>query len=135
MTDKHEDLLVKYFTGRTTDAEIAEIVSLLDSDCEFAVCFREMEEAYISACIPAFEETKEENFLNIERRICRRSISIPFWKYFSAAAAVAALVLLFTTLYFEHEVHDAESLIAQSDLMTVTARAGTGTETNTTKIP
>ena len=53
MTDRHEDLLVKYFTDRTTDTEIAEIVSLLDSDFEFAVCFREMEEAYISACIPA----------------------------------------------------------------------------------
>lgn len=128
MTDRHEDLLVKYFTDRTTETEIAEIVSLLDSDFEFAVCFREMEEAYISACIPAFEETKDENFQNIERRIRRHSISIPLWKYFSAAAGVAALVLLFTSLYFGHEVKDAESLIAQSDLMTVTARTGTGTE-------
>lgn len=129
MTDRHENLLAAYFTGQITDTERAEIITLLDSDNEFAVCFREMEEAYISACIPTFEKTKDENFRNIERRISKRRILLPFWKYSSVAACVVALVLLFTTLYFEHKVDNAECLIAQSEIMTITAKSGTGTET------
>ena len=129
MTERHEDLLAAYFAGQITDIERAEILSLLDCDSEFAVCFREMEETYICACIPVFEKNKDDNFRSIERRILKPRVVGAFWKYCSAAACIAVLALLFTTLYLEYKVSEAECLIAQSDVMTVSAKNGTGTET------
>ena len=85
MTERHENLLVAYFTGHLTDDERSEILSLLDTDDEFAVCFREMEEAYVSACIPVFEKTKAENYKLIERRIHVRRKTVYFWKPFAIA--------------------------------------------------
>lgn len=129
MTERHENLLVAYFTGHITDDERSEILSLLDTDDEFAVCFREMEEAYVSACIPVFEKTKAENYKLIERRIRVRRKTVYFWKPFAIAASMAAIMLLGAALYTGHKFHDAECFLCQSDIMTVTAKNGTGTET------
>ena len=129
MTDRHENLLTAYFTGQITDDERSEILSLLDTDDEFAACFREMEEAYISACIPVFEKNKDKNFKLIEKRIRVRSKSTYFWKPFAIAASMAAVMLLGAALYTGHKFHDAECLLCQSDIMTVVAKNGTGTET------
>lgn len=129
MTERHENLLVAYFTGHLTDDERSEILSLLDTDDEFAVCFREMEEAYVSACIPVFEKTKAENYKLIERRIHVRRKTVYFWKPFAIAASMAAIMLLGAALYTGHKFHDAECFLCQSDIMTVTAKNGTGTET------
>ncbi len=129
MTERHENLLVAYFTGHITDDERSEILSLLDTDDEFAVCFREMEEAYVSACIPVFEKTKAENYKLIERRIHVRRKTVYFWKPFAIAASMAAIMLLGAALYTGHKFHDAECFLCQSDIMTVTAKNGTGTET------
>lgn len=129
MTERHENLLVAYFTGHITDDERSEILSLLDTDDEFAVCFREMEEAYVSAYIPVFEKTKAENYKLIERRIHVRRKTVYFWKPFAIAASMAAIMLLGAALYTGHKFHDAECFLCQSDIMTVTAKNGTGTET------
>lgn len=129
MTERHENLLVAYFTGHITDNERSEILSLLDTDDEFAVCFREMEEAYVSACIPVFEKTKAENYKLIERRVHVRRKTVYFWKPFAIAASMAAIMLLGAALYTGHKFNDAECFLCQSDIMTVTAKNGTGTET------
>jgi hypothetical protein len=129
MTGRHENLLTAYFTGQITDDERSEILSLIDTDDEFAVRFREMEEAYVSACIPVFEKTKDENYKLIERRIRTRRKTTYFWKPFAIAASMAAVMLLGATLYTGHKFHDAEHFLYQSDIMTVTAKRGTGTET------
>ena len=128
MTDRHENLLAAYFTGRLTDDERAEIISLLDTDREFAACFREMEEAYISACAPAFEKDKSRNFRLIEKRIAVPRRVSSFWRSFAVAASVAVAFLLCTTLYVHQKFHDAECFLSQSDVMTVAAKTGTGTE-------
>lgn len=129
MTERHENLLAAYFTGHITDEERSEIVTLLDTDDEFAVCFREMEEAYVSAYIPVFEKTKDANYKLIERRIRVRRKTTYFWKPFAIAASLAAIMLLGAALYTGHKFHDAECFLCQSDIMTVTAKNGTGTET------
>ena len=129
MTDRHENLLAAYFTGQITDEERSEILSLLNTDEEFAVCFREMEGAYVSAYIPVFEKTKDENYKRIERCIRVRRKSIYFWKPFAIAASIAAVMLLGTALYTGHKFHETECFICKSDIMTVTAKNGTGTET------
>lgn len=129
MIDRHEDLLAAYFTDRITDKERAEILSLIDTGKEFADCFREMEKAYVSACVPVFEKTKDKNFKLIERRIRVRREATYFWKPFAVAASIAAVMLLGAALYTGHKFHDAECFICQSDIMTVTAKNGTGTET------
>lgn len=129
MTDRHENLLAAYFAGHMTDSEREELLSLLDTDSEFADRFREMERAYISACIPVFENTKEKNFRIIERRIRKSRRTLDFWRPFAIAASVAAVALLGTALYTGHKFHDAECFLCQSDIMTVTAKNGTGTET------
>ena len=129
MIERHENLLAAYFAGQLTDNERAELVSLLETDREFAACFREMEEAYISACIPTFEKTKDKNFKLIEKRIrAPRGVSL-FWRYCAVAASIAAVLLLFLTLYVQRKFHDTECYLAKSDIMTVTAKSGTGTET------
>lgn len=129
MNDRHENLLAAYFAGQITDNERSEILSLLDTDSEFAVCFREMEQAYISAHIPVFEKTKDQNFRLIERRIRASRKTAYFWKPFAVAASIAAVMLLGTALYTGHKFHETECFICQSDIMTVTAKNGTGTET------
>lgn len=129
MTKRHEDLLAAYFTGQITDPERSEILSLLDTDEEFVACFREMEASYITSYIPVFENTKHENFKNVEKRIKARRTRISFWKSIAAAASVAAAVLLGTTLYTGHKFHDTECLFCESDYMTIVAKNGTGTET------
>jgi ferric-dicitrate binding protein FerR (iron transport regulator) len=118
-----------YFADRISDAERAEIIGLLETDSEFAECFREMEKAYVLSCIPAFEKTKDSNFKLIERRIRVRRNTAYFWKPFAIAASIAAVLLLGAALYADYKFHSAESLMCQSDTMTVTAKKGTGTET------
>lgn len=129
MTDRYENLLTAYFTGHISDSERAEILSLIDTDSEFATRFREMEAAYISSCIPVFEKTKDKNFKLIESRIRVRRKTVYFWKPFAIAASIAAVMLLGTALYTGHKFHETECFICQSDIMTVTAKNGTGTET------
>lgn len=129
MTERHENLLAAYFTDQISDSEREEILKLLDTDSEFAASFREMEQLYISACIPVFEKTKSKNFQKIERRIRKDSKTVQFWRQFAIAASVMALLLLGTALYTGHRFRAAECFICQSDVMTVTAKNGTGTET------
>lgn len=129
MVNKHEELLAAYFADQITDKERAELLSLLQTDDEFSACFREMEAAYIYASIPKFEKTKDKNFQNIERQIRGRRKTTYFWKPLAVAASIAAFVLLGTTLYTSHKCHEAECFIGRSDIMTVTAKNGTGTET------
>lgn len=129
MTEKHENLLVAYFTNQITDIERSEILTLLDTDSEFASSYREMEKAYISACIPVYEKTKAKNYKILERRLKSNTRTTYFWKPFAIAASIAALLLLGTSLYTGYKFHDAECFICQSDVMTVTAKNGTGTET------
>lgn len=129
MTEKHENLLVAYFTDQISDIDREEILSLLDTDSEFATSFREMEQAYISACIPVFEKTKSKNFQKIERRIRKDRKTVRFWRPFAIAASVMAVMLLGTALYTGRRFRAAECFICQSDVMTVTAKNGTGTET------
>ena len=129
MTEKHENLISAYFADQITDSEREELLSLLETDAEFASCFREMEEAYISACIPVFESTKNKNFIAIQKRIGISRVSVRFWKSIAVAASVVAIALLGTALYTGHKFHDAECFLCESDVMTVVAKNGTGTET------
>lgn len=129
MTEKHENLISAYFADQITDSERAELLSLLDTDAEFASCFRQMEEAYVSACIPVFESTKEKNFNIIQKRIGTSHVTIRFWKSIAVAASIVAMALLGTALYTGHRFHDTECFLCESDVMTVVAKNGTGTET------
>lgn len=129
MTDRHEYILAAYFAGQISDAEKAELLLLLEKDSEFSDCFREMEEAYVSAYIPVFEKTKDANYKLIERRIRVRRKTTYFWKPFAIAASLAAVMFLGAALYTGNKFHDAECFLCQSDIMTVTAKNGTGTET------
>ena len=129
MTERHEHLLAAYFANQLDDAERLEILSLLDSDSSFAARFREMEQAYIAACIPIFEKTKNNDFVTVQNRIGSRRGTVSFWRTFAAAASVIAVVLLGATLYTGHKFHDVECFLCESDIMTVVAKNGTGTET------
>lgn len=129
MTEKHENLISAYFADQITDSEREELLSLLDTDAEFASSFREMEEAYISACIPVFESTKAKNFKTIQKRIGTNRTTISFWKSVAVAASIVAIAVLGTALYTGHKFHDTECLFCESDYMTVVAKNGTGTET------
>lgn len=129
MTERHENLLVAYFTGQITDAERSEILSLLETDEEFAVCFCEMEDAYVCAHIPTFEKTKEKNFRILLKRIQGTRRISSFWKYCAVAAGAAAIALLGVFLYPNNTSHDGECYLNQSDIITITAKNGTGTET------
>ena len=128
MVNRHEELLAAYFADQITDKERAELLSLLQTDDEFSACFREMEAAYIHACIPKFEKSKDKNFQKVERLIRGRRKTTYFWKPLAVAAGIAAFVLLGTTLYTSHKCNETECFICQSDIMTVTAKNGTGTE-------
>lgn len=129
MTEKHENLITAYFADQITDSERAELLSLLDTDAEFASYFHKMEEAYISAFIPVFENTKDKNFNIIQKRIGTGRVSISFWKSVAVAASILAMAFLGTALYTGHRFHDAECFFCESDVMTVVAKNGTGTET------
>ena len=129
MTEKHENLISAYFADQITDSEREELLSLLENDAEFAACFREMEEAYISACIPVFENNKDKNFKKIQKRIGTNRVSIRFWKSIAVAASIVAIAFLGTALYTGHKFHETECFLCESDVMTVVAKNGTGTET------
>ena len=68
MTDKHENLLAAYFSGQATDTEKAEIAALLKTDKEFAAQFSDAQKAYVAACIPAFEKTKDEDYKKMHKK-------------------------------------------------------------------
>lgn len=129
MAEKHENLISAYLADQITDSERAELLSLLETDAEFATCFRQMEETYVSACIPVFESTKDKNFNIIQKRIGTNRVSIRFWKSIAVAASIVAIALLGTALYTGYKFHDTECFLCESDVMTVVAKNGTGTET------
>ena len=129
MTEQHENLLVAYFTDQITDEERAEILSLLDTDSEFATCFREMEQAYVAACIPAFEKTKAADFQRLEGRMRPRRNVISLWRPLAIAASVAAVISLGAALFANYKYQDAERFLRVADETTIAATRGTGTET------
>ena len=124
MTEKHENLISAYFADQITDSEREELLSLLENDAEFAACFREMEEAYISACIPVFETNKDKNYKRIQKRIGTNRVSIRFWKSIAVAASIVAIALLGTALHTGHKFHETECFLCESDVMTVVAKNG-----------
>lgn len=129
MIDRHEKLLAAYFADQINDNERSEIISLLDTDSEFSSRFREMESAYVSACIPAFEKAKARNFRIIEKQIKGTRRTSAFWRPFAIAVSVVAVAFLGAALYNGYKFHRSESFMAQSDIMTIIAKNGTGTET------
>lgn len=129
MTERHENLLVAYFTDQLTDEERAEILSLLDTDGEFATRFREMEEAYVAACIPAFEKTKAADFQRLEGRIRPQRRVISLWRPLAIAASLAAIVSLGAALFANYKYQDAERFLSLADETTIAATRGIGTET------
>lgn len=126
MTERHENLLAAYFAGQLTEEEKAELLSLLDTDKELQTCFRELQEAYVAACVPAFEETKEEDFQALQYRIQPRRY---FWKTFAFAAGIAAVAFLGIALYSGLKYNESERFIAESNVTTIASTRGTGTET------
>ena len=69
MTERYESLLAAYFVDQLSEGEKAELLSLLDTDKEVLARFREMQDAYVAACIPAFEKTKEEDYRKLQRQV------------------------------------------------------------------
>ena len=53
MTERYESLLAAYFADQLSEEEKAELLSLLDTDKDLLARFREMQDAYVAACIPA----------------------------------------------------------------------------------
>ena len=136
MIERHETLLAAYFADQIAEEEKAELLSLLDTDQELKARFREMEEAYVAACIPAFEKTKDADYERLLQQIPAlapvkaQKIRKPvFWKAFAAAASIAAVAFLGAALYSGHKLHESEQFIAQSDATTISSTRGTGTET------
>ena len=129
MTEKHENLLAAYFAGHISDIERAELLSLIETDKEVSDCFREMQEAYIAAHIPEFEKTKEEDFKIVKDRIGGRRLRSSFWKPLAVAASAAVVALIGVALHVGHKYHDAECFLCESDVLTIIAKSGTGTET------
>ena len=133
MTDRHENLLAAYFANQITEEEKAELLSLLETDPELKTRFREMEEAYVAACIPAFEKTKEEDYRKLQQRVPELKTKIvhkpAFWRVFAAAASIAAVVSIGAALYSGLKLHESERFIAQSEATTISCTRGTGTET------
>ena len=126
MTDIHENLLAAYFTGQITEGQKAELLSLLEEDSEMETCFREMQEAYVAACVPAFEKTKEEDYRILQGRIQPRA---NFWRSFAFAAGAAAVAFLGLAIYSGHKAVESERFIAGSNVTTIASTRGTGTET------
>ena len=130
MTEIQENLLAAYFTGQITDQERAQILSLLETDKDFASCFHEMQEIYVAACIPAFEKTKEEDFGRIRERIQpRRRNRVSFWRPLAVAAALVSLVSLGIAFYTGMKFRDADHFLRTAELTTITSSRGTGTQT------
>lgn len=129
MTERHEHLLAAYFADQITEQEKAELLSLLDTDPEVAACFREMEEAYVAACIPAFEKTREKDFRRLEAKIQPRGRIISLWRPLSIAASVAAVLFLGAALYSWFRFQGDERFLSQADVTVIAATRGTGTET------
>ena len=123
-TQQHQDLLAAYFSGQATEEEKSEILSLLDSDKDFATAFREMDQAYVAASIPAFEKTKEKDYRSLERRI--NPVRLSFWRPLAIAASVAAVICLGAALY---QFNNSERFLGQANLTTIASTRGTGTET------
>lgn len=126
MTERHQNLLAAYFANQLTQDEKAELIQLLDSDKELENSFREMQQAYIAACVPAFEKTKEEDFQALQYRIQPRRY---FWRSFAFAAAVAALACLGIALYSINKYNESERFIADASVTTISASRGAGTQT------
>ncbi len=129
MTETQENLLAAYFANQLTDQQREEILTLLDTDSEFATRFAQMEEAYVAAFISAFEKTKEEDFRILEEKINPRRRVFPFWKPFAVAASIAAVIACGLAIYNGKKYQDAERFIAQSDVTTISATQGFGTQT------
>lgn len=133
MTERHENLLAAYYADQITEEEKAELLSRLETDTELKTRFREMEEAYVAACIPAFEKTKEEDFRRLQQRIPELKTKIVhkpvFWRVFAAAASIAAVISIGTAIYSGLRLQESERFIAQSEATTISCTRGTGTET------
>lgn len=129
MTERYENLLAAYFADQLTDEERAEFLSLLDTDNEFATRFREMEQAYVAACIPAFEKTREADYQRLESRILPRRRIISLWRPLAIAASLAAVISLGAALFANYKYQDAERFLRTADATTIAATRGTGTET------
>ena len=129
MTERHENLLAAYFADQLTEEEKAELLSLLDTDSELKSFFRELQEAYIAACIPSFEQTKAEDFRAVQDIIQPRRSFAFSWRAFAFAACAAAVVFLGAALYSGLRLHQDERFITRSDNTVIAATRGTGTET------
>ena len=133
MTERYESLLAAYFADQLSEEEKAELLSRLDTDKELLARFREMQDAYVAACIPAFEKTKEEDYRKLQRQVpelrTKKVLKPAFWRVFAAAASVAAVVSIGAALYSGHKLRDSERFIAQSEATTITCTRGIGTET------
>ena len=125
MTQVQENLLTAYFSGQATDQEKTQILSLLESDPDFSAAFREMEQAYAAACLPAFERTKEEDFRRLEAWMRPRHRMISFWRPLAIAASLAAVVCVGAALYAGYRFLDAGA----SQVTTIASTRGTGTQT------
>ena len=127
MTEQHENLLAAYFAGQLSDSEKTEFLSLLDSDSEFAARFHEMEQAYVAACMPAFEKTREEDYRRLSRRM--RGGTVRIWRPLAIAASLAAVLFLGSTLYTGNKLQGVKNFLSQNNVTTITATRGTGTRT------
>lgn len=124
MTERQEQLLEAYFADQITDPQRVELINYLHTDKAFAKAFREYDRAYITACIPAFEKTKD--FRRIEGAIQERSRSgRTFWKFIPAAACALALLLFGGALLLHFNTLGNASGM---DGLTIVSQNGTGTE-------
>lgn len=124
MDERQQQLLEAYFAGQITDSQRLEIISLLEKDRNFAIAFKELEQANALAYIPAFETTKEEDYKKVCSHIEAAHRYSPAWKYFSLAAFASALILG-TALLFQHS-----ALVGNEQLqaISITSGSGAGTE-------
>lgn len=129
MTDIQENLQAAYFADQLTEQEKEQILSMLDTDSEFAARFREMEEAYVAACVPAFEKTKEQDFRRLKGKLQPARRFTVKWRRIAVAASLAAVVLLGATVYSSYRFRDAERFLSQANVTTITSSRGNGTQT------
>ena len=129
MTQEQENLLAAYFANQLTQEEKAQLLSLLDTDKEFADGFRQMEQAYAAACMPAFEKTREQDYRKLESRMGRHRNIISFWRPMAVAASIAAILSLGAAIYATFRFQDDEQFLSQAQVTTITSTLGTGTQT------
>ena len=127
MPQEHENLLVAYFANQLTDEERTEFLALMNSDEAFQARFREMQNAYAAACMPAFEKTKAQDFRRLQSRIRPKVYS--FWRPLAVAASIAAVVALGVALFEGRRFQEADRFLSQAEMTTIAATRGTGTET------